>query len=523
MKHLSSKPRNLKENHMKPFTLIFILFTLFLSTFTGCNDFKTLDCGRGDLMVGLARGATDGSRVTIGVYRVDPLTGVETPLFQDYLSLTTDPSRTYHENPFSDLPPGPIRVRILSSEICDDINGNGICEDSEYFPCTVASSDVPYRDTTIIAGSTVYVNFTVGCDRPGGDLVIGVEFVEIPKITAIRIWPDGNRIETISDANLIGNLLDDEVGTVNQGNLINYCAIVIDEWSFVSFITLTSDMPGMGEIIMVEQPLPLVNVWCATVATAPYPEGTYTLMTNVYGLDGNIWAQASVGLDIIIDNDNDGIPDATDNCPTVANFDQLDTDGDGIGNACDNCSAVANPYDVDTDADGIMDAQLDTDGDGLGDTCDNCPYIANPGNPQADADGDGIGDACDLAPTILIQDGGSNSVMVQVHNLAWGNFTGGMGAYYWSTAGNRVNYYTQINVDVNGFIRLRPCAAYGTGFTGVIQFNVYKAPYNPGDELIFANVGAPDPKDPNSFIFSSGPTTNFQVDCNAGFMTPLGN
>ena len=70
------------------------------------------------------------------------------------------------------------------------------------------------------------------------------------------------------------------------------------------------------------------------------------------------------------DTDNDGITNANDNCPTLANTDQADLDGDGQGDACD----------PDDDNDGMPDAweishglnpndaadrDLDPDGDGL--------------------------------------------------------------------------------------------------------------------------------------------------------------
>ena len=65
------------------------------------------------------------------------------------------------------------------------------------------------------------------------------------------------------------------------------------------------------------------------------------------------------------DTDGDGVIDATDNCPTVANADQHDHDGDGRGDVCDVC-----PH--------VVDAGGDADGDGVGDACD--PRPTEPGD-----------------------------------------------------------------------------------------------------------------------------------------------
>ncbi|MDD4050834.1 MAG: thrombospondin type 3 repeat-containing protein [candidate division Zixibacteria bacterium] len=85
-----------------------------------------------------------------------------------------------------------------------------------------------------------------------------------------------------------------------------------------------------------------------------------------------------------LDTDADNVCDCEDNCPTVANSDQVDTDGDGVGDLCDICPGY--------------DDHIDADLDGVPDGCDNCPAVANP--TQADADGDGLGDACDLCTDI---------------------------------------------------------------------------------------------------------------------------
>jgi hypothetical protein len=113
------------------------------------------------------------------------------------------------------------------------------------------------------------------------------------------------------------------------------------------------------------------------------------------------------------DHDYDGVVDAVDNCPTVANADQADGDDDGIGDACDNCAGTPNPDQADADRDGVGDAcdncqivanpdQADADRDGVGDACDKCPGTPNP--DQADADRDGVGDACDNCPAVANAD-----------------------------------------------------------------------------------------------------------------------
>ncbi|HVP11330.1 MAG TPA: choice-of-anchor tandem repeat NxxGxxAF-containing protein [Phycisphaerae bacterium] len=127
------------------------------------------------------------------------------------------------------------------------------------------------------------------------------------------------------------------------------------------------------------------------------------------------------------DRDGDGINDYVDNCPDIANPDQLDTDGDGRGDVCDGCPNDPLKFapgicgcgvpDTDSDGDGTPDCHdgcpndplktapgvcgcgvkdTDSDGDGVPDCVDNCPNVANP--DQLDSNGNGIGDACEGSP-----------------------------------------------------------------------------------------------------------------------------
>ncbi len=136
------------------------------------------------------------------------------------------------------------------------------------------------------------------------------------------------------------------------------------------------------------------------------------------------------------DVDGDGL-DLCDNCPTVANPDQMNGDPDNLGDACDNCPTDFNPStrcifretrefspfeqcDADGDGEGDLcdfcpdDPLPDTDGDAICTAVDNCPDVVNP--TQNDSDGDGDGDACDTCPDDPGDDADHDSICGDVDN-----------------------------------------------------------------------------------------------------------
>jgi len=114
------------------------------------------------------------------------------------------------------------------------------------------------------------------------------------------------------------------------------------------------------------------------------------------------------------DSDNDGVPDATDVCPSTSLGEtvnavgcapsQLDADADDVNDDLDQCPAT--PQGEVSNAEGCAPSQLDTDGDTINDAIDQCPETPEGEAPnsdgcaptQLDSDTDGVNDALDQCP-----------------------------------------------------------------------------------------------------------------------------
>jgi hypothetical protein len=121
---------------------------------------------------------------------------------------------------------------------------------------------------------------------------------------------------------------------------------------------------------------------------------------DVAGFDyksGHGLVQATLALAALLppDGDLDGVPDGEDNCPLVANMDQLDYDADGQGDACDADDDNDGLDDVDETAAGTNPLNPDSDNDTLNDGEEVNTYLTSP--LLADSDGDGFGDAVEIA------------------------------------------------------------------------------------------------------------------------------
>jgi len=140
-------------------------------------------------------------------------------------------------------------------------------------------------------------------------------------------------------------------------------------------------------------------------------DGNADIVAGAYGGKVSLVAQLPP-----LDSDGDGISDYVDDAPYVANAPRLDMNTDGAVNYKDQLdndydSVLGNPQDPSTWVRLGDAADPDNDNDGVPNAVDNCPLTFNP--TQADSDHDGVGDACD---PLLNRDTDSDGVLDSIHS-----------------------------------------------------------------------------------------------------------
>jgi len=212
----------------------------------------------------------------------------------------------------------------------------------------------------------------------------------IPSPRIISLTNNGNGTANVSlqwDAAVIyTDCTQNAIGTC-PGGVRNG---IVDGYNLYSIVAPCASAPVTGLTTAWGSPITTFGAAATSGgATVPFDAGGVNCTYLALGVQAGGAASGNVSAHTTVtntDSDGDGIGDAIDNCPNIANANQADADGDHIGDVCDNCPTAANG------------GQSDTDGDGDGDACDNCPALANAN--QANADGDGFGDACDSCPTV---------------------------------------------------------------------------------------------------------------------------
>lgn len=275
----------------------------------------------------------------------------------DVFPVLTPPEITGFLNPT--LPCGAVtNIHSTTIDWTDSTGGSGIISGYEY------TVNYPLASGT---GRGNWKNFLTP-SRYTGSLNEGLHIIKVRakdstgaysgwsnecSITADWTSPDVEIITPVEGSTVSG--IVEVRGTVRDANLLRYWFVI--ENSAGNYVA------GPGTVTTNEA---FTDRLLLSWDTSALPDGIYKIKLEARDMAQNKDAGSVDWHTIIVDNDedNDGVLDDSDNCPTVANADQFDFDSDSLGDVCDE----------DDDNEGVLDdndrcegtSEVDSPLEGLG-------------------------------------------------------------------------------------------------------------------------------------------------------------
>ncbi|RYY73346.1 MAG: hypothetical protein EOO52_18265 [Gammaproteobacteria bacterium] len=163
-----------------------------------------------------------------------------------------------------------------------------------------------------------------------------------------------NGINSVVDS-LVSSLLSKQVTSGNWGDILStanaittlaYCAglntfsesstVVIDQEQLRTNINRQLGYAAYGKLTLADiRSLKSLDLRSSNISNLNGLQGA-TGLTNIKVNAGtNISAISGLGISVFVDSDSDDIAEASDNCPTASNVNQINMDGDAWGDACD--------------------------------------------------------------------------------------------------------------------------------------------------------------------------------------------
>ena len=335
--------------------------------------------------------------------------------------------------------------------------------------------------SAIVTGSDL--SYSAEYISTGGSGMTDGDYFGVSDYTGtVGSYTDGSQGYQMSDTDGIAQLMTGSVSDADSVSVDLY--VESTGWESTDYITISFVGTSATTVLLdtsgydIDTDFPAYEgVW--TTVSADVSGAGYLLVefssnsgTESIYLDNVVFT--SDGLDLDLDDDNDGYNDTIDDCPLDAN-ENTDTDGDGY---CD-------VQDSDDDNDGAFDwndyfpydptEQSDDDGDGIGDNADTDDDNDNvtdtqdafPNDPTewSDYDGDGVGDNADMDDD---GDGVNDDVdPFPMDGSAWldtdgdgipdyngpppfsGDFESGSLGGGWTTSGSAL-WFVQSNTVING-------------------------------------------------------------------------